>query len=198
MMCRLFISLSFVFAFSSYAVVYSQGQGWTGPTGRKQWPCLYLFMCLRTVWGRAGRKRGSCAQQIVLSLGVLKWFHYGCGCTLWPTVTANWILTVTDKCFSGTRRQSLSSLFHLAWTFIGIERVRFSNCIPRDVELLFGDSGGISCLRSVFFVYLHAPNLESEISFGCIKRNAAWHLYIQCIHNAQKNALSSSIDITLC
>lgn len=75
---------------------------------------------------------------------------YGCGCTLWPTVTANWLLTVTDKCISGTRCQSLSSLFHLAWALMGVERLRFLNCIPRDVELIFGDSGGNFMLEICF------------------------------------------------
>ena len=88
---------------------------------------------------------------------------------------------------SRTRFQkNLSSLFHLAWKSWKSEV--FSNSIPRDVEPLFGDSEGSNAWYLFLYVSACTWFFWLKISFGSIKRNAAWSLYIQYIHNARKNA----------
>lgn len=118
----LFICLSFVFAFFSHAVIYSQGQGWTGSTGRKQWPCLYLYLCLWRMGGRGGRMLNKSSSPLEYLNGLI------CRCPriLWPIISDTWILTISDKLSLRLGFTSLSSLFHSAWTFIGVERLRYS------------------------------------------------------------------------
>lgn len=49
-----------------------------------------------------------------------------CPRILWPIISDTWILTISDKLSLRLGFTSLSSLFHSAWTFIGVERLRYS------------------------------------------------------------------------
>lgn len=70
----------------------------------------------------------------------------------------------------------------------------FSNSIPRDVELLFGDSEGSNAWY--LFMYLHARGFFGW-KFLLVPSKEMLHevLYIQYIHNARKLNALSSIDI---
>ena len=106
-----FIYLSFVFAFFSYAVVHSQGQGWAGSTGRKQWLCLYLFVCLWRVWDRGGRRRAHVLNKPFSPLGYLNGLICWYICILGPIIRVSCILIFTDvQIISGTRFQSVRIL----------------------------------------------------------------------------------------
>lgn len=89
-------------------------------------PAVPVLVPVGSGGGRAGRGRGSGAQQTVPPLEYLRGVICRCACTLWFVMTAHWTPAATDTLSLGFHFKCLRSLFHLAWTFIGDERVRYS------------------------------------------------------------------------
>lgn len=121
-----------------------------------------------------------------------------CICTPCPTISVIWILISTDNLILGLSFSKFKVSLSIAVNFYRHWKSKiFPNCIPRDVELVFGDSVGSNawylfslciCMHLIFgwnFFWFHQKK-------WCMRT-----IYIQYIHNTQKNALHSSVDIFL-
>lgn len=115
----------------------------TLPVGNSGSVCT-LSVCLWRVWGRGGRRRAHVLNKPPSPLGYLNGLIYRYICILYPLISVNCILIITDiQLFLGLDFKkfefplSFDINFYVSW-----KNEIFPNCIPWDVELIFGDSVG--------------------------------------------------------